>query len=241
MQPTAPAINHILQTIMSNSTVAFVPNHQLSLSTYQLLCSFSSASALLLPAFMTAMYTAAMGIAGPHPTAIATDISELLVDLSDITIEVPADIQRRVVPNGVHLDGIGVDMIVNWIETDHYDYINEFSRVVVDSCMTPYRPRGNREQRDYCSVQPATLANVKICHCPGGSFTRGWHMEACDWKPTRLREHDLVITAGNDLWHGSSAPAVSARVRDALLAGARFVYVEGFRRGVVRECPNAGL
>ena len=158
-------------------------------------------------------------------------IGLLLVDLADIAVDLPADIQRHVVPDGVHLTADGVAMLAGWLDEFYGEYFNEFDRIVVDGCMTPYRQGGRREQRDWGAGRPEKLGFTPVCHCPGGSFTRGWYMEDCHWQATYPARSDLFVTAGNDLWHGSSAASVSAHANAALRNGALVMFINGFQRG----------
>ena len=164
---------------------------------------------------------------------------------SDDVVQIPDRVQIRVIPNGIHLDAVGVDRLGSFIEEEFPHLWGRFGRVVVDSAFTPYRSTWYSaggygwEARAWWSNQPGTLLGSPVCHCPGGAFSHGFLTEASDYThKVEYRSGDLVVTAGNDLGQDVAEDDLLGLLSAARAAGACILYVRGFQRGWWQRDPE---
>ena len=168
----------------------------------------------------------------------------LVQGFSDVA-QVVGRLQTRVVPNGIHLDAVGVERFCDFIEKEFTHLHGQFARVVADSVLTPYRSTWysdggeGREARAWCSMQPETLLGSPVVHCPGGAFSRGFWTESSGYTDkVEYRPGNLIVTAGNDLRTGVEAADLLDLLSGARSAGAHVLNVRGLERGSWQRDPE---
>ena len=167
---------------------------------------------------------------------VKASVDDTLRDCADIVVDVPGDIQRCVVPGGIHLNVDGVRKVLAHVSKVLADIKGGTERVVVDSILTPHcLSDKQREVVMYPVAQPRFLWGAELVHCRGGSFTRGWRTP-CERRGVKVcvtdfGPGDVIVTAGNDLYHAGSANELRDQMRGVRSAGATIVYMAGFRRG----------
>ena len=167
---------------------------------------------------------------------LKASVDDTLRDCADIVVDVPGDIQHFVVPGGIHLNFHGVTKVLAHMSKVLSDIKGGTERVVVDSCLTPHcLSDQQREVVMYPVTQPRFMWGAELVHCRGGSFTRGWRTP-CEHRGlavyvTEFGPGDVIVTAGNDLYHAGSASELRDQMLRVRTAGAKIVYLAGFRRG----------